>query len=212
MSRKKNNRRKRRKQVAVKAWGSAVAVEQAREEEQPESPALAIVETSPEPDPYVLPLVFSVADFRSTAIEAIHLIKAHGEELGLLDMPWPFKPALNLVRAACEAGLAVWFTAREREHGTLVGYALYALSPGQFFRETLCASREWIYLDPSHRIGKGLQPLAYRFLQFCDAEMERRGVGLIEQTAMRGTGFGRMLTKAGYRPVEDVYWKHIEQE
>lgn len=206
MSRK--GRKKRRQQGHRRAQTSAVPVES--EQPQAKAPTLSVVETPAEAEPYRLPLAFGIEDFRSTASEAIPLIQAHGDELGLTEMPCPFRPALNLVAASCEAGLAVWFTARERETGALVGYALYALGAGQFFRTTLVASRQWIYLDPAYR-RRGLLGLGYRFLEFCDAEMVRRGAGLIEQTAMLGTGFDRVLRRSGYEPVEELYWKHIER-
>jgi len=172
-----------------------------------------VLETAPAPEapeaPPTPPMVFSCEDFRASIQEAMPMIVRHGEELGLTELPWPFRPAFNVLADTCNEGRGVWITARDRE-GTMIGYALFMLGPGLFLRDTLVGTCVALYVTPEWRV-RGLRPVGLRFLQFCEAEMRRRGVGLVEIAAMEGSSLAGFLPKLAYRPVQTVLWKNLEE-
>jgi GNAT superfamily N-acetyltransferase len=137
------------------------------------------------------------------------MIRRHADELALTGLPWPFRPALNMMAEMCEDGRGVWLVARDGE-GTMIGYALFLLGPGMFLRDTLVSTCVALYVDPEWRV-RGLRPVGLRFLQFCESEMRGRGAGLLEIAAMEGSALAGFLPKLAYVPAQTVLWKNLEE-
>lgn len=95
------------------------------------------------------PLVLQES-FRDTCAEAMPLIRQHGQEIGLIALPYPWRPALNLYRDMERENCAIWFSVRDADL-TLIGYALYLLCPSTMFSGQTHAILEAIYVRPEHR-------------------------------------------------------------
>lgn len=138
---------------------------------------------------------FVVEERYSDAVkEAMPLIRAHGNELGLTALPHPWRPALNLYAECADLGNALWFSVRN-EDLTLVGYALYLFCPSTLFAGKVHAILEAIYLKPEYRTVALLRQLWHEG----DAWMRKKGIASLSWSLWTRRG--------GRKPKQVTHWR-----
>ncbi|MDE7064660.1 MAG: GNAT family N-acetyltransferase [Desulfovibrionaceae bacterium] len=116
------------------------------------------------------------------------------------------KPAVDaaLYHKMDAAGMLHITTARDG--ATLVGYAVYILSPtNQHYRGMATAESDAFFLLPEYRRGwDGL-----RMLQHAEAMLAARGVVLISQRFPASREYGALFRRMGYRLEEHLYMRRL---
>jgi hypothetical protein len=158
-------------------------------------------------------LRFQPESFAATAAEAIPLMKREARELGMDRKAWPFRPDLAMAARACDAGQAVWYTAREPEQGRMVGFALFAFWDAMTFQGVRMATAAAFYMAPEHRTRGGLNfnPPGWQFIEYCERQLRAHGVQGLQFAVWRGTRAGRSLEGLGYEPEQIIYSKVLEE-
>ncbi|HEY2851146.1 MAG TPA: hypothetical protein VGI97_14805 [Gemmatimonadaceae bacterium] len=88
--------------------------------------------------------------------------------------------------------------------GTLVGYALFVVTPNLHYRQILQAQQDVIYIQPNHR---GTMPI--RFFKFCEEELFGEGIDVIchHTKAKDELNFGHLVERQGYELMDQLYVK-----
>lgn len=138
--------------------------------------------------------------------EILPLLDAHWREVALdqdtvkLDPDWATYDILDQI------GALVIITARYE--GTLVGYAVYLISQHYHYRGLRGAENDLYWLDPAYRKGRAGIEL------FRAAEVVLAGEGVQKAThkVKLGHDVGRVFEHLGYKPIERIYIKNLEDQ
>jgi hypothetical protein len=102
------------------------------------------------------------------------------------------------------------YTARI-DHGpadplTLIGYAVFFVSPNPHYRSSLQAVQDVLYLDPEQRKGAA----GIGLIRFSEAELKREGVQVVyHHVKVAHPTLGVLLDHHGYTQVETVWAKRL---
>lgn len=98
------------------------------------------------------------------------------------------------------------FTARAG--GALVGYAVFFVG-NLHYQGSGIATQDILFLRPDHRGGR----TGLRLVNYCDEQLASEGVQVVYQhVKLEHPQLGRVLSHAGYRPVETIYTKRLDNK
>lgn len=135
--------------------------------------------------------------------EMIPLLLAHWQEVAT----WqdiPLDPDMDAYEAAEEAGMLRVFTVRV--DSKLVGYAAYIVRTHLHYQGSKQAVQDVLYLSPEHRRGK----IGYKLIQHGEAELKAEGVQAVYQHVKESHDFGPLLERIGYKMIEKVYARRLD--
>ena len=90
-----------------------------------------------------------------------------------------------------------------RENGIVIGYSIFILHQYVHNKDLILASNDAVFLQKDKRpSGAG-----WRFLKYCDEELEKSGVGIILWHVKPEVDFSGTLKKLGYALNEVTYMK-----
>jgi hypothetical protein len=142
---------------------------------------------------------FAVETFEKWHEEAAPLFRAHWELVGrhkdLVPLEVDVKRWIRIERE----GLVAAFSARIG--WKLEGYALYLTSPSLNYRDRVFGYCHAIYIDPAQLVGFRARRFR-RFIEFCDAELKRRGCVKSVMHMKLSHNFMRMIAPLGYEQSE----------
>lgn len=146
--------------------------------------------------------------FRVETIQSVMdnfaLVQQHWDEIVVdktvrkLDPHWEFFQKMERI------GGLVTLVARDSE-GVMLGYAVFLLSHHLHDRTMLTAHNDAVFLRKDRRVGG----VGYRLLKFCDEQLPRFGVNMINWHVKTCTDFGPALIKLGYKVHETIYTKFV---
>ncbi len=99
----------------------------------------------------------------------------------------------NLIRA---------YTARD-EDKSLIGYAVFFVKANMHYRDSLQASQDVIFIDPTKR-GFGM-----KFINWCDNELLKEGVQVVYHHVKKAHDFGKILERLNYKLVDLIYGRRL---
>lgn len=135
--------------------------------------------------------------FRDVAREAVPLMHAHGNEIGVDRLPVPLRPALNLYVGMERQNRLLWLSVRT-ESGVLAGYVMVLFVPCTLFAGREQAVLEWIYLKPEARRRALIQDLLMRV----DMEARNRKMVAVIRSVWKRRG--------GQHPTQLTRWNFLE--
>ncbi len=135
--------------------------------------------------------------------EVIPLSYKHYQEIGLT---YPYDPNIDGILDFAIADKVTLITIRYGE--LLVGYALYLIGPFKHSMSTEYASLEAIYILPAFRNGF----LAKRVLNFGEEKVKEKGAKFITVASTEKYPIAKLLSFAGYEPLEVLYVKRLEND
>jgi hypothetical protein len=115
----------------------------------------------------------------------------------------PLNPDYETYRAAESAGILRVYTVRDGS--ACVGYALFFVRNNPHYTGSLQAVQDVLYLHPSQRGGNG-----YRFIAWCDIQLQREGVQAVYHHSKAAHNFGALLNRQGYELVDLIYAKRLD--
>ena len=133
--------------------------------------------------------------------EALPLMAAHREEVGVLDAN-VFDPKLETYQKLDAAGVLWCFTARV--DGRLVGYSLLTVSPHLHYPLTVWANQDALFMLPKYRGMKAIW-----FVNWIDAELAADGIDFVCRGVTEKNDYSRSLTTLGYEQIERVYMRRL---
>lgn len=136
--------------------------------------------------------------YADTLREAMPLMRQHAQEIGLLHLPRPWRPALNLYRDIEVEGRLIWLSVRDPDLH-LIGYAMYVLCPSTLFSGQTHAILEWVYVRPDQRSVAILRQLW---------EEGRKAVRAKGAVSLCRASWAR---KGGRHPIQVVHWTIFEE-
>lgn len=137
--------------------------------------------------------------------EAEPILRRHWREVAhYTDIP------LNVDRSNYErieqADMLRIFTARLGR--TLIGYAVFLISPNAHYRYSIQAKQDVIYIAPEHR-GR---LAGYRLIKFADEMLRAEGAQVVYQhVKLSHPALGRILERIGYAPIETIYARRLDK-
>lgn len=139
------------------------------------------------------------------AREALPLLQKHDAEVSAFK-DIPLDPDYAQYEIFQKSGMLRVFTAREGER--LVGYSLYFVSMAPHYKGSKQAVQDILFMDAEFRKGSN----GIRFIRYCDDWLRTEGVQVTYQsTTMQGMDFGIVLERLGYRPLETLYARRLDQ-
>lgn len=149
-------------------------------------------------------LAIAVEPFGSCVREAIPLIRAHGEEIGMTVLPERFQPDLNLYAAMERNGHLLWITVRR--DGVLVGYAMLLGMPSFPFAGQQHGDVEAIYLIERERHGWTVR----RLLEEVERQARAHGIKHLTLNVWAPQHrFSQLLEVLGWEAKQTVHWKFL---
>lgn len=142
---------------------------------------------------------FAVETFASWHEEAAPLFRAHWELVGRHRDLMPLKIDVARWLRIEREGLALGFSARIGWR--LKGYAMYLLNPSLNYMGCTVGYCHAIYVDPAELAGMKARRFQ-RFIDFCDAELKRRGCVKAVMHMKLTHNFLRMIAPLGYEQSE----------
>lgn len=133
--------------------------------------------------------------------EAIDLMDANHKETGSFDQT-KFNPSRENYEKIEDVGMLKLFTARDGE--TLVGYAIFLVSPHLHYSSMLFAQQDVMFMDKAHR-GIG----AYRFMNWIDEVLAEMGVEVVIRSVHVRNDYSRALMKIGYEKIETGFMRRL---
>lgn len=130
------------------------------------------------------------------------LWSTHDKEIPQLGIK--FDPDLKAYRQMYMQNALRIFTARIAE--LLVGYQVYFIGYHPHRRGSLEATQDVLYLDPEVRQGLA----GYKFVKWCDRELEKSGVKAIHHPIDAQHDFGPILERMGFRLTDLTYSRKVE--
>jgi GNAT superfamily N-acetyltransferase len=94
------------------------------------------------------------------------------------------------------------------DNDNIIGYSVYIINTHLHYKSTLVAVNDIIFLDPAYRKGG----LGKQMVDFCDAELKKRGVHLITLHMKTFAAFEELAVASGYDKAEYIYTKCIKGE
>lgn len=142
---------------------------------------------------------FSAEPFERWHEEAAPLFRAHWDMVGRHKELAPLDLDVNRWVRFEREGLIAAFTARTG--WKLDGYALYLTAPSLNYRNTVFAYCHAIYIEP--HLLTGLKAIRFaRLINFCDADLKKRGAVKTIMHMKLTHNFMPMLERLGYEASE----------
>lgn len=135
------------------------------------------------------------------ATEAQPLLNEHYEEITLHKDVMKLNPDWIKYAVLEERGELHCFSVRHE--GTLVGYAVFFLTPHIHYKDSLVATNDIIYFLPQYR--RGLTPV--KFIKYCEAEMKKKGAVKLVFHVKLAHDWSPILSRLGYDPEEVMHGK-----
>jgi L-amino acid N-acyltransferase YncA len=137
-----------------------------------------------------------------TVKDNIHLVEEHWEEIVLDKEKRPLDPWWEWFEKVEQDGTLITFVARDENE--VLGYAVFILHPHLHSRNLRIAVNDAVFLRKSNRaMGAGRQ-----FLKYCDEELEKMGVQMINWHVKPIRDFGPALESMGYVMHEKIYIRY----
>lgn len=151
-------------------------------------------------------MTFSLEDFSDAlASEALPLFRDHHNEVTAFP-DIRLDPDYEQYKLFGRSRLLRCFTARESRK--LVGYAFFFVRAAPHYKGSIQACADILYLEPNLRQGFA----GARFMRWCDEQLRAEGVQVVYQNVtMQGKDFGPVLERMGYKPLEIMYAKRLDQ-
>ena len=141
------------------------------------------------------------------------LLRQHWHEIATYhDIPLSVNEAAY--RKASDAGTLCIVTLRQHgaliaDDGRMIGYAVFFVVQHPHYDTTTMALQDVVYLDPEFRRGL----LAMKLIAFSEVALKARGCVLVHQHAkVAHPALGLLLQRRGYRHVENLYVKRLDDE
>lgn len=146
---------------------------------------------------------FEREEYSESLIEEMRpLWQEHYNEIALYK-DIPLNPNL-LVYAGCAAAETLRiFTARDSSR--LVGYQIFFVSPHPHYQQSIHAVQDIVYLSQAVRQGMN----GYRFIKWCDDQLQKEGVQVVNQHIKAAHDFGVLLRRMGYRLQDLIYTRRL---
>lgn len=143
--------------------------------------------------------------------EMVPLWKEHYQELAhFTDIA--LDPDMEVYFKVSAAGSLRIYTARQVDYvsgvSILVGYNIFVVTNHPHYKTFKQANQDIVYLDQKMR--KGLS--GYRFMKWCDIQLKNESVQVVYQHARARRSFGPLLERMGYRLMDFVYAKRLDQK
>lgn len=155
------------------------------------------------------PMRFTLEPYSANLIAEMRpLWDAHNTEIPQLGLP--VDPDLSVYKKMADGKILRIFTARlGGGHGNadslLVGYQVFFVMKHPHRRYSLEASQDILYLDPEVRRGL----VGFKFIKFCDKQLESEGVKVIYHQISAENNFGRIFERMGYKLMDLTFSRRI---
>lgn len=147
-------------------------------------------------------ITYQLERFADAFDEALPLLKAHHEEVGVHRHHVPMNPQIDeYLSYEAADGLSL---VTVREQGRLVGYFLCLVKPHLHYASTLHAFTDLYYIDPVYR---SRPRVAWRLFDYTEQVLRERGAQRIITTTKLTLDRGRFLEGRGYLETDRVYMK-----
>lgn len=137
--------------------------------------------------------------------EALPLLEAHWKEVAF----YPdivLEPDREAYYAMESLGCVACFVVRD-EDSHMIGYAVYFMRKSLHYKNSLQASNDIIYLNPTHRkLG-----LAGDFISWCDKQLKELGVQVVSHHIKSSHNWGRLIERQGYQLQDLIYTKRLDR-
>jgi hypothetical protein len=149
-----------------------------------------------------MPVSFQREYFKDTVAEARPLLIAHWKELARNKDLIELNPDYSKYLQIEQLDLMRVYTARE--NGSLVGYAVYMLSPHLHYMDHVWAASDIFWLHPANRKGF----TGVKLLKFAETSLRDGGVSVMHTTVkIAHPAAGKVLEYLGHTPIEIGYAK-----
>lgn len=134
-------------------------------------------------------MIFRQEKFRGTYPEMVPIVNAHYKEISFYT-DISLDPDLDEYYRMEDAGILKLYTIRE--YGQLIGYAVYFLRKHLHYKSSLQAYQDVVYISKEKRgFGKS-------FIEWCDEELRKLGVQVVNHHVKYSHDWSEMLVKIGY--------------
>lgn len=150
---------------------------------------------------------FGTARFGDIYDEAQPLLIAHWHEIAFYP-DVPLEPRRDVYERMDEAGALRIFIARD--HGRLVGYVAYIVTPHMHYASMKVAAQDVLFLLPEYRgPGKAGPAVGGGLIIFSERLLKEEGVQNVTQHVKRALDFSPLLRALGYEEMETTYSKRL---
>jgi GNAT superfamily N-acetyltransferase len=146
-------------------------------------------------------MVFAQEKLSEIRDEAMPLLLRHWQEIALNQATTPLDPDWKTYKLLEDAGALHVTTLRD--HGELIGYVSFVISPNLHYRTVVVAVDDIFWLAPEHR--KGL--LGRRLLKAAHEAVIRAGATKIVHHHKDHLDIGPLFRSLGFTMIEHVYSK-----
>lgn len=147
---------------------------------------------------------FAVEQFTQERVdEVIPITIKHWIEVGRKDIR--FLPNFPEYIAGEREGIIRFFTVRRA--GVLVGYSVFIVRHHQHYSTEMFAVQDVMFLDKTAREGM----VGYKFVKFCNDELERAGVDVIVVGVNLKRDYGVLLERIGYEPTGVLFERRVNK-
>jgi len=149
---------------------------------------------------------FSLEEYSDAlASEALPLLREHHNEVTAFP-DIRLEPDYEQYKLFGASGMLRCYTARD--NGALVGYNFFFVRSAPHYKGSIQAVQDILFLTPTTRKGF----TGARFLKWCDDQLKAEGVQVVYQNVtLQGKDFGLVLERMGYKPLEILYAKRLDQ-
>jgi hypothetical protein len=151
-------------------------------------------------------ITYQVERFADTYEEALPLLRAHWEEVGVNKEAVPFDPDVAGYHGL--EGLGMLHVLTCRDAGKIVGYHVSLVKTHLHYASTLVAFTDIYYLSPAQRAKPRA---AVRLFQETERTLRKRGVRLIISTTKVELDISRLFRYLGYLETDKVFMKVLQE-
>ena len=117
----------------------------------------------------------------------------------------PLEPDWPTYKAMDKLGILRIFTCRDEETNKLLGYGIYLVKSHLHYSSCLVGQQDILFITKEKR-GMG-----FKFILWCDKQLEYQGVKMVIQHVKASHNFGPMLEKLGYELMDLIYTKRLDK-
>lgn len=149
-------------------------------------------------------LIYSREPFDKIYDEILPLVEMHYEEIAWRKDKVPLVINRERYEMLAREGMLLCYTVRDYR-SSLVGYAVFFLTPHLHYNQTNFAANDIIYLQP-HLRGDGS---GHELIRYCEKDLKALGAQVISWHVKPQIDFGPMLEVMEYTPQDRVWLKWI---
>jgi len=131
------------------------------------------------------------------------LIEMHWEEIALYKDKIKLNPDFDKYLLLDSMGMLHILTARDDDK--LIGYFISFIQPSMHYKESVFATNDILYIDPTYRKGS----VGYKLFKKAEKSLKEIGVDVIIIHAKVNNDFKPLMDKLGYERIEYNYSKHV---